>query len=116
MTAIATQLAAEHGAAPRKGIGQEEITERLLYPLINEGLKTLDEGIAYRPGDIDLVWTAGYGFPDHRGGPMWMADTIGLPVIAQRLAHHAAARGDAFGYWTAARRLKELEAKAKGAS
>jgi len=110
VTAIATQLAAEHDIARRQGIGQEEITERLLYPLINEGMKILEEGIAYRPGDIDVVWTAGYGFPDFRGGPMWMADSIGLPVIAGRLAHYAATRGDAFGYWKPAGLLTELAA------
>ncbi|GAO20832.1 MULTISPECIES: 3-hydroxyacyl-CoA dehydrogenase NAD-binding domain-containing protein [Comamonadaceae] len=105
VTAIAAALAAEHGIARRERIGPEEIVERLMYPLINEGLKILDEGIAYRPGDIDVVWVAGYGFPDHRGGPMWMAGEIGLDVIAGRLAHYAAQRGNPYGYWTPARRL-----------
>lgn len=108
VTAIAGELAAQHGIARRAAIGQEEITERLLYPLINEGLKILEEGIAYRPGDIDVVWVAGYGFPDFRGGPMWMADTIGLRVIAERLAHYAATRGDAFSYWKPAQLLTDL--------
>ena len=105
VTAIAAALAAEHGIARRERIGPEEIVERLMYPLINEGLKILDEGIAYRPGDIDVVWVAGYGFPDHRGGPMWMAGEIGLDVIAGRLAHYAAQRGNPYGYWTPARQL-----------
>ncbi|HEY9238348.1 MAG TPA: 3-hydroxyacyl-CoA dehydrogenase NAD-binding domain-containing protein, partial [Burkholderiaceae bacterium] len=105
LRAIAATLAEEHGIARRSDIGRVEIVERLLYPLINEGLKILDEGIAYRPGDIDVVWVAGYGFPDFRGGPLWMAKDIGLDTIAQRLAHYAAMRGDAHGYWTPARLL-----------
>lgn len=105
VTAIAEALAERHGIARRSPIGHEEIVERLLYPLINEGLKILDEGIAYRAGDIDVVWVAGYGFPDFRGGPLWMAREIGLEKIAERLAHYAAVRGDAHGYWTPARLL-----------
>ncbi|MEX3944487.1 3-hydroxyacyl-CoA dehydrogenase NAD-binding domain-containing protein [Paraburkholderia sp. BR10937] len=112
VTAIAQELAAQHGIARRlaDAISQSEITERLLYPLINEGLKILEEGIAYRPGDIDEVWVAGYGFPDFRGGPMWMADAIGLKVIAERLAHYATTRGDTFGYWKQANLLTALAA------
>jgi 3-hydroxyacyl-CoA dehydrogenase len=110
LTAIAVALAAEHGITRRAAadIGNDEIVERLLYPLINEGIRILEEGIAYRPGDIDIVWVAGYGFPDHRGGPMWMADQIGLGKIAERLAHYAATRGNAYGYWTAAPLLTKL--------
>ncbi|HTU65434.1 MAG TPA: 3-hydroxyacyl-CoA dehydrogenase NAD-binding domain-containing protein [Steroidobacteraceae bacterium] len=58
-----------------------EILERCLYPLMNEGLKILEEGIAQRAGDVDVVWCSGYGFPRYRGGPMFYADTIGLPVL-----------------------------------
>lgn len=97
---IARALADSHGIVQRSGITQQEIVERLLYPLINEGFKILDEGIAWRPGDIDVVWTAGYGFPDHKGGPMFMADVLGLGVIADRMAHYARTRGNAYGYWT----------------
>jgi len=96
------QLAAQHGITRRAHIGADEIVERLLYPLINEAALILQEGIAYRPGDIDIVFTAGYGFPDHRGGPVFMADTIGLAHIARRLAHHGQQRGNAQGYWTVA--------------
>ena len=110
VTAIAQELAGQHGIVRGAHI-EREIVERLLYPLINEGLKILEEGIAYRPGDIDMVWVAGYGFPDFRGGPMWWADTIGLPAIAERLAYYAATRGDAYGYWKPARLLTELVAK-----
>ncbi len=106
--AIAADVAREHGIARRAQLPQEEIVERLLYPLVNEGLKILGEGIAYRPGDIDVVWVAGYGFPDHRGGPMYMAGQIGLRTIADRLAHYAATRGNVHGYWTPAPLLLEL--------
>ena len=105
---IAAELAAQHGIARRSDIGAQEIVERLLYPLVNEAARILEEGIAYRPGDIDIVWTAGYGFPDHKGGPLWWADTIGLPAIAERLAHYGRARGDAFGYWAASPLLATL--------
>ena len=97
---IAKELAGTHGIAQRSEISQQEIIERLLYPLINEGFKIFEEGIAWRPGDIDVVWTAGYGFPDHKGGPMFYADSPGLDVIADRMAHYAATRGNAYGYWT----------------
>jgi 3-hydroxyacyl-CoA dehydrogenase len=107
VTTIAEELARQHGILRRKNIGREEITERLLYPLINEGLKILKEGIAYRPGDIDVIWVAGYGFPDFRGGPMWMANTIGLGVIAERLAYYGTQCGNAFGYWTPAALLTD---------
>ena len=110
---IAQALAQAHGIPQRAAIGSQEIVERLLYPLINEGAKILEEGIAYRPGDIDVVWTAGYGFPDHRGGPMFMADQIGLDVIAQRLSHFAGERGNPHGYWTTAPLLARLAAQGR---
>src|SRR5690606_16025004 len=61
----------------------EEILERCLYPLLYEGIRILDEGIALRASDIDVVWTSGYGFPRYRGGPMFYADTIGLPTLLE---------------------------------
>jgi len=108
VTRICEALAAEFGIARRTEITDQEIVERLLYPLINEGTLILQEGIAYRPGDIDVVWVAGYGFPDHRGGPLCMADQIGPRTVADRLAHYAKARGDRFGYWTASDLIKTL--------
>jgi 3-hydroxyacyl-CoA dehydrogenase len=66
---------------PQRTHADDEIVERCLYPLINEGFRILEEGIALRPSDIDVVWTAGYGFPRYRGGPMFYADTIGLEQI-----------------------------------
>jgi 3-hydroxyacyl-CoA dehydrogenase len=108
LSAIARSLGEAHRITKRDDITDQEIVERLLYPLINEGMKILDEGIAYRPGDIDVIWVAGYGFPDHRGGPMFMGDQIGLATIADRLAHYAKVRGNSFGYWTPSRLLTRL--------
>ncbi len=93
-------LAREHGIARRTDIGEQEIIERCLYPLINEAAAILEEGIAYRPGDIDVVWVNGYGFPAQRGGPVWMADSIGAASIATALRHYGKTRGDRYGYWT----------------
>ena len=64
----------------------QEIIERLIFPMINEGARILEEGIAQRPGDIDVIWVYGYGFPVWRGGPMFYADTVGLPYIRDRLS------------------------------
>jgi 3-hydroxyacyl-CoA dehydrogenase len=105
---IAEKLAQEHGIARRTDISDQEIVERCLYPLMNEGARLLEEGIAYRPGDIDVVWVHGYGFPDHKGGPIWMADQIGLPVVVARLHHYAAMRGNTFGYWDVSPLLARL--------
>jgi 3-hydroxyacyl-CoA dehydrogenase len=73
----------------RRDIDSQEIIERLLYPLVSEGAKILDEGIAQRPSDIDVVWVYGYGFPAWRGGPMYWADSVGLATIRDRLQHYA---------------------------
>jgi 3-hydroxyacyl-CoA dehydrogenase len=97
---LCAALAAQHGIRRRTDIGDEEIIERCLYPLMNEGARILEEGIAYRPGDIDIVWVNGYGFPDYRGGPMHMADSLGLERIAAGLERYARQRGNQHGYWT----------------
>ncbi|MFO7278667.1 MAG: 3-hydroxyacyl-CoA dehydrogenase family protein, partial [Pseudomonadota bacterium] len=68
------------GVEPREHT-EEEILERCLYPLMNEGFKILEEGVALRASDIDVVWTSGYGFPRYRGGPMFYAETIGLKTL-----------------------------------
>jgi 3-hydroxyacyl-CoA dehydrogenase len=78
----------------RRDISKEEIVERLIYPMITEGARILGEGIALRPGDIDVVWIYGYGWPVWRGGPMFYADSVGLPHIAERLAVYAERSGD----------------------
>jgi 3-hydroxyacyl-CoA dehydrogenase len=78
----------------RRPIERKEIVERLIFPMVNEGARILEEGIATRPGDIDVIWVYGYGFPIWRGGPMYYADSIGLPYIRDRLAELARTIGD----------------------
>jgi 3-hydroxyacyl-CoA dehydrogenase len=111
LTRVSTELAAELGITRRSEIADAEIVERLLLPMVAEGARILEEGIAYRPGDIDVVWTAGYGFPDHRGGPMFMADRAGSAHIAARMRHYAARSGDTWGYWTVPASLQSSAAK-----
>ncbi len=72
---------AEQLGVPQRSHSDAEIVERCLLPLINEGMRILEEGIALRASDIDVVWTSGYGFPRYRGGPMFYADTIGLKAV-----------------------------------
>jgi 3-hydroxyacyl-CoA dehydrogenase len=74
----------------RRPIDRQEIVERMIFPMINEGARILEEGVAQRPGDIDVVWIYGYGFPIWRGGPMFYADTVGLAYIRDQLAKFAA--------------------------
>ena len=76
---------------PRRQIDKKEIIERLVFPMINEGAKILDEGIAYRASDIDVIWVYGYGWPIWRGGPMYYADHVGLAYIRDQLAKYAKA-------------------------
>jgi 3-hydroxyacyl-CoA dehydrogenase len=78
----------------RRQMSREEITEQLLFPMINEGARILEEGIAQRPGDIDVIWVYGYGFPAWRGGLMYYADQVGLPHIRDRLTEFAKQTGD----------------------
>ncbi|MFZ2827863.1 3-hydroxyacyl-CoA dehydrogenase NAD-binding domain-containing protein [Hydrogenophaga sp.] len=93
---VTEQLIADYRAAngitPRK-ISDEEIVERCLFALVNEGARILEEGIAARASDIDLVYLNGYGFPLHRGGPMLYADTVGLPQVVRSLRRFAAEPG-----------------------
>ncbi|MEJ0088089.1 MAG: 3-hydroxyacyl-CoA dehydrogenase NAD-binding domain-containing protein [Pseudomonadota bacterium] len=90
--ALIAAKAAELGVLPRAHT-DAEILERCLYPLLNEGLRILDEGIAQRAGDVDVVWCAGYGFPRYRGGPMFYADTLGLPVLLAGMEKYRALFG-----------------------
>ena len=78
----------------RRAVSDEEILERMMYPMINEGAKILEEGVAARPSDIDVVWRYGYGWPVYRGGPMFWADSVGLKHISERLAHYAKETND----------------------
>ena len=91
--AIIEEQAAKLGIQ-RRTIGQEEIIERLVYPMINEGAKILEEGIADRPGDIDAIWLHGYNWPAWKGGPMFYADLVGRERVRDRLTEFADATGD----------------------
>jgi 3-hydroxyacyl-CoA dehydrogenase len=78
--------AAKRLGKERREIGKQEIVERLVFPMINEGARILNEGIAYRASDIDVIWVYGYGWPVWRGGPMFYADQLGLVHIRDRLS------------------------------
>jgi 3-hydroxyacyl-CoA dehydrogenase len=90
----------------RRDIDADEIVDRLTFALVNEGLNILDEGIAQRPGDIDVVYVYGYGFPAWRGGPMHYADAVGLAHVLERVREF----GQRFGSenWTPAPLLEKL--------
>jgi len=88
-------FAAEKGITRRK-IDDQEILERLVYPMINEGAKILSEGIAQRASDVDVVWIYGYGWPVYRGGPMFYADTVGAAEVLAALEKHLPKLGPDF--------------------
>jgi 3-hydroxyacyl-CoA dehydrogenase len=92
----------------RRTIGDAEIVERLVYALVNEGARILEEGIAQRASDIDIVYLTGYGFPLHRGGPMFYADTVGLPAVLAAIERFA--QGVNGAAWTPAPLLVRLAA------
>ncbi|MBI2962596.1 MAG: enoyl-CoA hydratase/isomerase family protein [Deltaproteobacteria bacterium] len=95
----------------RRAISDEEILARLLYPMVNEGAKILDEKIAIRASDIDVIWVYGYGWPTYRGGPMFWADQIGLAAIRDRLLEWQRREGEV---WRPAALLERLAAEGKG--
>ena len=95
----------------RRDYSSEEILQRCIYPMINEGAKILEEGISARPSDIDVVWVNGYGWPVYRGGPMQYADTIGLKKIVETLKGFQEQDGDDF--WQPAALLEKLVAEGK---
>ncbi len=88
-------LSAKQGIE-RRPIGDQEILERCLYPMINEGVKILEEGIAARASDIDVVWINGYGWPAYRGGPMFYADAVGAKTVLARLQAYQMQLGEDF--------------------
>ena len=94
----------------RAPLDDAEIQQRCVYGLINEGAKILEEGIAYRPGDIDVIWSYGYGFPRFRGGPMYMADQIGTKALLEAIKGYQDGFGD---YWKPAPLLEELAKNGK---
>jgi 3-hydroxyacyl-CoA dehydrogenase len=96
----------------RRAISDQEILERLVYALVNEGAQILDEGIALRASDIDMVYLTGYGFPLYRGGPMFYADTVGLPNVLAAMEQYA--RGLNGAAWTPAPLLVKLAGQGRG--
>jgi 3-hydroxyacyl-CoA dehydrogenase len=100
------------GIAPRR-IGDEEIVHRLVFSLVNEAAHILEEGIASKASDIDMVYLTGYGFPLHRGGPMCYADTVGLFNVVQAMKGFAANPHDDATFWQPAPLLARLAAEGK---
>ena len=97
--------AAREAGISRRAVPDNEIVERTVYALINEGAKILEDGIAIRAGDIDIIYVYGYGFPPYRGGPMWYADTVGLKAIHDRIREFERQHGPR---WTPAPLLARL--------
>ncbi|HKQ91070.1 MAG TPA: 3-hydroxyacyl-CoA dehydrogenase NAD-binding domain-containing protein [Blastocatellia bacterium] len=107
--ALIEQVAAEQGLK-RRAITEEEIIERTQYALINEGAKILEEGIALRAVDIDIIYINGYGYPAWRGGPMWYGDTVGLKKVYERVNQFHEEHGE---LWEPAPLLKRLAEEGK---
>jgi 3-hydroxyacyl-CoA dehydrogenase len=107
VTAIIERYRRQKGITPRK-VGAEEIVERCMYALINEGARILEDGIAQRASDIDLVYLNGYGFPAYRGGPMFFADQVGLQKIERALKKIALEPGADAAFWTPSALLTRL--------
>jgi 3-hydroxyacyl-CoA dehydrogenase len=97
---------AKAAGVSRRILSDEEILQRLLYPMVNEAAKILEEGVAIRASDVDVIWVYGYGWPVYRGGPMFWADQVGLKTIRDRLLELGRRTGDAF--WTPAPLLSRL--------
>jgi 3-hydroxyacyl-CoA dehydrogenase len=106
---IIVEVASEQGITRRK-IGEAEILARLLYPMVNEGAKILEEKIAIRASDIDVIWVYGYGWPVYRGGPMFWADQVGLKTIRDRMNEWRKTQGEE---WTPAPLLDRLASEGK---
>ena len=92
---VIREFAARAGNEVRE-ISDEEILERCVFPMINEGVKILDEGMAIRASDVDVIWVSGYGWPVYRGGPMFYAEQVGLDRVLARLGELQKEYGDAF--------------------
>jgi 3-hydroxyacyl-CoA dehydrogenase len=106
---IIKDFAAKSGQPQRK-IPESEILERCTYVMINEGARILEEGIAIRPSDIDIVWVNGYGWPAYRGGPMFYGDTVGLANVVAKLKEYGPKLGAGF---TISPLLEKLAAEGK---
>lgn len=96
---------AQEAGIPQRVITPDEIVERCIYAMINEGARILDEGYALRASDIDTIYISGYGFPGYRGGPMWYADTVGLKTVLLRIQEFQKVHGE---YWEPAPLLRQL--------
>jgi 3-hydroxyacyl-CoA dehydrogenase len=105
----------ELGITPRK-ISDDEIVQRLVFSLVNEGARILDDGIASKAGDIDMVYLTGYGFPMHRGGPMMYADQVGLFNVVQAMKRFQRNPRDDAQFWEPAPLLAKLAAEGKSFS
>lgn len=109
VTELVRKWVDEAGIVQRQ-ISAGEITDRCLYALVNEGARILEEGYALRASDIDIIYLNGYGFPAHRGGPMWYADTVGLKQVCDRVFEFHRQHGE---IWRAAPLLKRLADEGK---
>jgi 3-hydroxyacyl-CoA dehydrogenase len=109
VTALLRQWSAEAGIPQRK-ISADEIVDRCIYALVNEGARILEEGYALRAVDIDIIYLNGYGFPSYRGGPMWYADTVGLKKVYERIREFSQQHGE---LWEPAPLLKGLAEEGK---
>jgi 3-hydroxyacyl-CoA dehydrogenase len=113
---VVNELIEQHSkdiGVERRRISDEEIIERLVYALVNEGAVILEEGIAAKASDIDIVYLAGYGFPIWRGGPMLYADQVGLANVVRSLKRFAAEPGADPKLWEPAPLLVKLAAEGK---
>jgi 3-hydroxyacyl-CoA dehydrogenase len=106
---LVRQWAAEAGISQRVR-SPEEIVERCIYAMVNEGARILEEGIVLRAVDLDIIYLNGYGFPGYRGGPMWYADTIGLKEVYERVCEFRRQHGE---LWEPAVLLKRLAEQGK---
>jgi 3-hydroxyacyl-CoA dehydrogenase len=107
---IVKEEAAKRGVT-RRAVGDDEILARITTALANEGARVLEDGFATRAGDIDVIYSYGFGFPRHRGGPMFYAETVGLPTVVARVKEYRARFGD---YWQPAPLLEKLVAEGRG--
>jgi len=109
VAALTGKWSAEYGVQQHQ-IPAEEIVDRCIYALVNEGARILEEGYAARAVDIDIIYINGYGFPAYRGGPMWYADTVGLKKVYDRVTEFQGAHGE---LWEPAPLLKKLAAEGR---
>ena len=108
------ELRGGRGGSARRhapSFADDEIIARITTALANEGARVLEEGYALRASDIDVIYCHGFGFPRHRGGPMFYADTVGLPTVLARVKEYRGAFGD---YWRPAPLLERLVAEGRG--